>query len=63
MKIRQISWIKAALRDFQVFPSNVQENAASALSIAAQGGKADVAKPFKGAGSGIFEIALIASAR
>ena len=30
----------------------------AALTIAAEGGKADVAKPMKGLGSGIFEIAL-----
>lgn len=29
-----------------------------ALTIAAEGGKADIAKPFRGLGSGIFEIAL-----
>lgn len=31
---------------------------ARALTIAAEGGKADSAKPFKGAGAGVFEIAL-----
>ena len=31
---------------------------ARALSIAAEGGKADIAKPMKGLGSGVFEIAL-----
>jgi phage-related protein len=56
--IRQISWIKAALRDFDEFPVEVRMNAAQALSIAARGGKADTAKPFKGVGSGVFEIAL-----
>ncbi len=30
----------------------------AALTIAAEGGKADIAKPFKGLGSGVFEIAL-----
>jgi phage-related protein len=30
----------------------------AALTIAAEGGMADIAKPFKGLGSGIFEIAL-----
>jgi phage-related protein len=30
----------------------------SALTIAAEGGKADVAKPMQGLGSGVFEIAL-----
>jgi len=28
------------------------------LTIAAEGGKADIVKPFKGLGSGVFEIAL-----
>lgn len=30
----------------------------TALSIAAEGGKADIAKPMHGLGSGVFEIAL-----
>jgi phage-related protein len=30
----------------------------SALTIAAEGGKADIAKPMHGLGSGVFEIAL-----
>ena len=30
----------------------------AALTIAAEGGKADIAKPMKGLGSGVFEIAL-----
>jgi len=29
-----------------------------ALSVAAEGGKAEIAKPTKGLGSGVFEIAL-----
>ena len=56
--LRQISWIKAALRDFEDFPAQAQADMARALSIAARGGKADNAKPFKGVGSGVFEIAL-----
>lgn len=56
--IRQISLLKGALRDFQAFPAEVQRDAAQALSIAARGGKADTAKPFKGAGGGEFEITL-----
>ena len=31
---------------------------ARALTVAAEGGKADIAKPLKGLGSGVFEIAL-----
>jgi phage-related protein len=56
--IRRISWLKAALRDFEEFPGEVQRDAAQALSIAARGGKADIAKPFKGLDGGVFEIAL-----
>jgi len=35
----------------------------AALTIAAEGGKADVAKPMHGLGSGVFEIALPFRAR
>lgn len=56
--IRQISWQRAALRNFEDFPAEVRVDAAQALSVAARGGKADTAKPFKGVGTGVFEIAL-----
>jgi phage-related protein len=56
--IRQISWLKGAARDFAAFPADVQRDAAQALSIAALGGKADTAKPFKGVEGGVFEVAL-----
>jgi phage-related protein len=55
---RLISWIKAALRDFETFPEGAKTICLSALTIAAEGGKADLAKPMRGLGSGIFEIAL-----
>jgi phage-related protein len=55
---RAISWIKASRKAFEEFPPEVQLDAASALSIAARGGKADTAKPFKGVDGGVFEIAL-----
>src|SRR5882724_5112327 len=56
--IRRISWLKGALRDFHEFPAEVQRDAAQALSVAARGQKVDIAKPFKGVGGGVFEIAL-----
>lgn len=56
---RPISWIKAARRDFEEFPEGVQGAMLSALTIAAGGGKADIAKPFKGVEGGVFEIALM----
>ncbi len=57
-KTRPISWIKAARKDFERFPLPAQSICLAALTIAAEGGKADIVKPFQGLGSGIFEIAL-----
>ncbi|MGH9786652.1 MAG: type II toxin-antitoxin system RelE/ParE family toxin [Terriglobia bacterium] len=57
-KTRPVSWIKAALKAFESFPEAVKSTCLAALTIAAEGGKADVVKPMKGMGSGIFEIAL-----
>lgn len=53
-----ISWLKAALRDFEAFPAKVQLEVRRALTVAAEGGKSDQAKPFKGVDGGVFEIAL-----
>lgn len=55
---RPISWIKAAQKDFETFPEEAQSVCLAALTIAADGGKADIAKPMKGLGSGVLEIAL-----
>jgi phage-related protein len=57
-KTREIAWIKAALKEFGKFPVPAQRTMARALTVAAEGGKADIAKPMKGLGSGVFEIAL-----
>jgi phage-related protein len=55
---RPISWINAALKDFKGFPEGAQSICLAALTIAAEGGKADIAKQLHGLGSGVFEIAL-----
>ncbi|MFZ0930073.1 MAG: type II toxin-antitoxin system RelE/ParE family toxin [Syntrophobacteraceae bacterium] len=55
---RPISWIKAARRDFEEFPDDVQGDMLSALTIAAEGSKSDKTKLFKGVDGGVFEIAL-----
>ena len=55
---RPVSWIKAARKDFEEFPEDVQEDMLNALTIAAEGGKSDNAKPFKGIDGGVFEIAI-----
>jgi phage-related protein len=57
-KTRPISWIKAARKDFDQFPSGAQDICLAALTIAAEGGKADIVKPLSGLGPGVFEIAL-----
>jgi phage-related protein len=57
-KTRPVSWIRAALREFETFPEGARSIFLAALTIAAEGGKADIAKPIHGLGSGVFEIAL-----
>ena len=53
-----VSWIRPALREFHTFPEEAQSILLTALTIAADGSKADIAKPMRGFGSGVFEIAL-----
>jgi phage-related protein len=57
-KTRPVSWIRAALKEFETFPEGARMVCLTALTIAAEGGKADIAKPMHGLGSGVFEIAL-----
>ena len=57
-RTRPISWIKAALKEFETFPEGARLICLAALTIAAEGGKADIAKLMRGMGSGVFEIAL-----
>ena len=49
---RPISWIKAARKAFDGFPEEAQDEIMRALTVAAEGRKADIAKPMKGLGSG-----------
>jgi phage-related protein len=57
-RTRPVSWIKPALKQFETFPEGVRSICLAALTIAAEGSKADIAKPMRGMGSGVFEIAL-----
>ena len=57
-KSRPVSWVKAALNEFEKFPDGAQSICLTTLTIAAEGGKADIAKPLHGLGSGVLEIAL-----
>ena len=51
---RPICWVKAARKDFEKFPEGAQTQILRALTIAAEGRKADIAKPMTGLGSGIL---------
>ena len=57
-RTRPISWIKAARKDFEAFPAEVQLEARRALTVIADGGNPDIAKPLKGLGSGVLELVL-----
>ena len=46
------------MKDFEAFPEGARSICLVALTIAAEGGKADIVKPMRGLGSGVFEIAL-----
>lgn len=52
------NWYKTARKNFERFPKAVRDRINTALTIAAEGRKADIAKPMTGLGSGILEIAL-----
>jgi phage-related protein len=55
---REIAWVKAARRAFEEFPITVQRRMARALDVASRSEMAEIAKPLRGLGSGVFEIAL-----
>lgn len=55
---RDISWVKAALKEFNTFPQAARVAIADALSVAAEGRMPEIAKSMKGLGSGVYEIAL-----
>lgn len=55
---RPISWLMPARKEFDRFPEAAREIMLVALTVAAEGSKSDIAKPMKGLGSGVFEIAL-----
>jgi phage-related protein len=50
--------MKGALKDFKEFPTGARAELTRALTIVAEGGKPDMAKPLTGVGSGVWELAL-----
>jgi phage-related protein len=56
--IREVRWVKAAHKAVEDFLMPVQRQIARALDVAARGEKAELAKPFKSLGAGLFEVVL-----
>ncbi len=57
-KRRQIRWVKGAQRDFDDFPPAARQGFSRALVAVARGETPDLAKPLRGLGSGVWELAL-----
>jgi len=55
---RPVSWIKAAYKDFEDFPGEAQLEIRRALTVIAEGGWPDIAKPLKNFGGGVSELTL-----
>ena len=55
---RPIGWVRAARKVYETFPVTVRDRVNTALTIAAEGGKADIVKPMKGFGAGVLEVAV-----
>src|ERR1700681_678046 len=53
---KALFWIGSSLGDLLAFPEAVKDEIGTALSVAQFGGKHPGAKPWKGAGPGVFEI-------
>ena len=57
-RARPIGWVRAARKVYETFPIAVRDRVNIALTIAGEGGKADIAKPLTGFGPGVMEIAV-----
>ncbi|SRR6266446_1820766 len=53
---KPLFWIGSTLNDLLAFPEGVKDEIGAALSVAQFGGKHRSVKPWKGEGSGVFEI-------
>src|SRR4051794_36090698 len=56
--MRPIVWMANSKRNLQAFPKGAQKLLGDQLQLMQFGGMPKDAKPFKGIGSGVFEIAL-----
>jgi phage-related protein len=53
---KPLYWVGSSKRDLLAFPDPVKDHIGTALSVAQFGGKHPAAKPWKGQGSGVFEV-------
>src|SRR5882672_4282680 len=53
---KPLDWVGSSKRDFLTFPAAVQDELGNALGLAQFGGKHPQAKPWKGQGTGVFEV-------
>ncbi|MGD0024126.1 MAG: type II toxin-antitoxin system RelE/ParE family toxin [Xanthobacteraceae bacterium] len=53
---RPLDWVGSSKRDLLGFPEPVKRELGNALGLAQFGGKHPRAKPWKGAGAGVFEV-------
>jgi phage-related protein len=53
---KPLFWIGSTLNDLLAFPEGVKDEIGAALSVAQFGGRHRSVKPWKGEGSGVFEI-------
>lgn len=49
-------WVGSSKRDLLRFPEGVKDSIGTALSVAQFGGKHPAAEPWKGEGTGVFEV-------
>ena len=56
--LRPLIWMGNSKRNLQAFPAGAQKSIGDELQLIQFGGMPKDAKPFKGIGSGVFEIAL-----
>jgi phage-related protein len=56
--LRPLVWLGNSRRNIQAFPTEVKKTIGFELQLIQFGGMPKDAKPFKGVGSGVFEIAL-----
>ncbi len=53
---KPLDWVGSSKKDLLAFPEGVKDEMGNALGLAQFGGKHPKAKPWKGAGAGVFEV-------